>query len=301
MLALRSLRNGLSEELPPSLVLYEQTGECACGASLPLPVRLGLRSKSRPVFERRWSCSTRCLEQHIANAIRRESPRGPSRSHRHRVPLGLVLLSTGAVTRADLRRALTKQLHSQERIGDVLRRECGLTDMQVAEALALQWGCGVETAASAHIESMASIAPAALFQQAAMLPVRLNRTDGIHVAFAHSVDTQAVFALQRVHGLPVRPGIAPVAEWQQGYERLMHADRVTAHIEDCADLAEIQREVVRSVRQLQPIESRWVRAHDLYWLRMWLEPAAFAGGPTQREDVVDFVYRVMKPTLPPLS
>jgi hypothetical protein len=248
-------------------------------------------------LEGKWTCGAQCLEAHIASVIRREGARSHlRRTHRHRIPLGLILLSNGAVTPSGLRDALALHDQTGERIGDVLRREYGVTDLQIAEALAVQWGCEVSFVTSMNTTTAAVLAPRAVLSCTGMLPVRVARDGRIHVAFADGLDTQAVFALQRIHGVAVAVGIAPVNEWAEMHRRMDKVEGIASVEVDCEDSAEMVREVMRIIRRLQPAESRLVRIHDLYWLRLWLEPAALAGGPAQRVDVVDVVYRVMKPT-----
>ncbi len=83
-----------------------------------------------------------------------------------------------------------------------------------------------------------------------------------------------------------------MSQWSAAHERVLQAERVAYEEYACRDADELQREVVRILLKMQPVESRWVRIHDVFWLRVWLEPAAVAGGPAQVEDVADFVYRV---------
>ena len=73
---------------------------------------------------------------------------------------------------------------------------------------------------------------------------------------------------------------------------MLQAEGVPVEEIHCDNSAEMERALVRILRRLQPIESRWVRLHGLYWLRTWLEPAALNGGPLHVEDVADFVFHV---------
>jgi hypothetical protein len=275
---------------------------CACGRSLPVQVRLGLRSRSRPIVEGRWSCSTRCLEEQVASIVRRERQTElHRRPYRHSVPLGLLLLATGAVKHKDLRHALALQHGSAERIGNVLQRQCGLSERDIANALALQWGCGVLSLAGVNAARAACMLPRPLWERAGMLPVRVTHDDRIHVAFADQLDAHAIFAVQQMHGVAVTAGIAPVSDWEKERARVAATTGVALTEIACDESAEMESEIVRTIRGLQPVESRFIRVHDLYWLRLWLEPLALAGGPTQCEDVVDVLYRVIRPTLYPLT
>ena len=287
-----SANRALAPRRPLAEVTYEP-GACICGARLPLGVRLGLRSRTRPVLEGRWCCGDKCLEARVAAAVKRETRKGSAdKAHRHRLPLGLVLLSTGSVSHEDLRCALTRHHATGERIGDVLLREFGLSERKVAEALAVQWGCSVWDVRGVQPQTMARVAPRAVLERSSMLPLRIGRDGRLGVAFSHGLDAQAIFAMQRIHGRPVDAGLAPVSAWNEAQDRVLHAGGVPAEEITCADMADLQREAVKTLKKAQPVESRWARVHDLFWLRMWLEPAALPGGPAQAEDVCDAIFRL---------
>jgi len=59
-----------------------------------------LRRRSGPIFEGGWNCSASCTAARIETALRREldGHRRESMTHRHRVPLGLVMLEHGWIT-----------------------------------------------------------------------------------------------------------------------------------------------------------------------------------------------------------
>ena len=277
---------------------------CACGSRLPLQVRLHLRSRTRPVFEGRWCCSPACLQARVTAAVRREvRTELKRRPHQHRVPLGLMLLSAGHVTQLALQHALQVQARTGERIGEVLTRECGVPERVVAEALAAQWSCPLWDVSGLLPSRMAALAPRAVLERGGVLPLRLSLEAGssvaslasegrLSVAFHSAIDPQAVFALRRMHDIAVDAGIAPVMQWAEAHRRLLGEEGVRCQEMDCADAADLERAVVRTLRRLQPVESRWARLHDLYWLRLWLEPAAMLGGPAQKVDVADFVFQL---------
>jgi hypothetical protein len=287
-----------------SVSLIPDARPCACGARLPLQVRLHLRSRTRPVFEGRWCCSTACLQARITIAVRREMrTESPRRPHQHRVPLGLMLLSTGRITQQELQHALQVQCTTGERIGEVLIRECGVSELTVAEALATQWSCPVWDVSGLMPDRVAALAPRAVLKRGGILPLRLSMHAGsgvasfasearLSVAFANSIDPQAVFALRKMHDIAVDAGIAPITPWSEAHSRLLETGGVPCHEMECSSASSLERAVVHQLRRLQPVESRWVRLHEVYWLRMWLEPAAMLGGPAQKQDVVDFVFHV---------
>ncbi len=277
---------------------------CPCGARMPLQVRLHLRSRTRPVFEGRWCCSPACLDARVAAAVRRESKREPvRRQHEHRIPLGLLLLSSGVISQQDLRRALRIQQGTGKRIGDVLTGECGVSENKVTEALATQWSCPMWNLDGAKLQGMAALAPQVILQRTGTLPLRLFH-DGrggeqthahehrIAVAFTESIDPQAVFALRWMHDIGVDAGVAPKTQWAQAQAHLLSATGVPCEEARCTSLSEMEGLISRTLKRLQPVESRWARVHEYFWLRLWLEPAALTAGPQRTEDVLDFLYRL---------
>ena len=301
---LPALDGGPSPAVSESVSLIPEARPCVCGSRTPLGVRLHLRSRTRPVFEGRWCCSMACLQARVTTAVRREMRTElKRRPHQHRVPLGLMLLSSGRVTQAALQHALQVQSETGERIGEVLTRECGVPERTVAQALAAQWSCPVWDVSGLLTTRVAALAPRAILQSGSILPLRLSLEAGsrvrslasdsrLEVAFPGAIDPQAVFALRRVHDITVDAGIAPVTQWSEAHRRLLETDGVPCEEIGCSDVTELERAVVRTLRRLQPVESRSVRLHQLYWLRLWLEPAAVLGGPAQREDVLDFVFHM---------
>ena len=304
MQGLPAAGQGFPPSIQPSVSLIPDARPCACGSRMPLQVRLHLRSRTRPVFEGRWCCGPACLQARVTIAVRREMRTELARRpHQHRVPLGLMLLSTGRITQQTLQYALQVQCRTGERIGEVLTRECGVSEQVVAEALATQWSCPVWDVSGLSPARVAALAPRAVLKRGGVLPLRLSLDAGsgvrslagegkLSVAFANAIDPQAVFALRKMHDIAVDAGIAPATPWSEAHERLLATDGVRCQEMECSGAADLERAVVHQLRRLQPVESRWVRLHELYWLRLWLEPAAMLGGPAQREDVADFVFHL---------
>src|ERR1700748_3372513 len=136
--------------LPASLVHTPTRRLCsnaACMSSWTMP----WRNRRRPVFEGQWGCSGRCVLAMVRAAVRREQGEsGVTASmlspHRHRVPLGLLMLAQGWITHPQLQRALAAQRESGSgKIGEWLLSECGVEAELVTRGLSMQWGCPVLT------------------------------------------------------------------------------------------------------------------------------------------------------------
>jgi len=261
-----------------------------------------LKDRRRPVFEHQWGCSSECIEALVSVAVRREFGDGSlideEREHRHRIPLGLVMLSQGWITHPQLQRALMAQKRAgRGRIGSWLVAECGLKEELVTRALSLQWSCPVLSVDGFDPGAMALLAPRMLVERLGMVPLRIAGDRILYLAFEDRLDASAALALERMSGLKVESGLADGLQLKYARQRLYRSDFfVPARYEQVADMESLTRKMAFSLGKLQPRSSQLVRIHQFYWLRMWLETGAMStrdgGVPVSREDVVDRVYSV---------
>ena len=87
--------------------------ECMSGWTMPW------RNRRRPIFEAQWGCSGRCVLAMVQAAVRRELGDGTASSatpHRHRLPLGLLMLAQGWITHPQLQKALAAQRMAYQRM-----------------------------------------------------------------------------------------------------------------------------------------------------------------------------------------
>ena len=268
------------------------TGRCLCGG-MPLAVRLRMRSGQRPQFEGTWHCGSKCLEASVRAAVRREFRAGAiSESRvRHRIPLGLILQTRGVLTAEEVRRALILQEQTGAKLGDVLVRHFRVDERRIAAALAAQWNAPLWHLPSTASEELLRLAPLDLLRASGSLPLRLIGTR-LSLAAADWLDAPIALALERMHGVTVESGIALTTQLDAVWDGIASIPQRPAEEIPCADADDIARRMIRTVLQLQPVEARSVRVGRRMWLRLWLEPAALAGGPCHREDIVDILYRL---------
>ncbi len=272
-------------------------GNPACSSSW----RTVLKSRRRPIFERQWACSAPCMEAMAAAALRREAGgddvvEGDGR-HRHRVPLGLVLLAQGWITHPQLRHALEAQRRAGGgKIGRWLIEEFGLKEERVTLALSVQWSCPVLPLEGFDPAAMALTVPRVLVERLGLVPVRIAGERTLYVAFEDHVDASAALAIERMTGLKVQSGVADGTQLQRARKRLLASEFVEAKLEQAPDVHAIGGRIAAALWKLQPKASRVVRVHRFYWLRMWLESGAMRHGdggfPATKEDVVDRVYEL---------
>ncbi len=290
-------RGGLDGEgLPASWVEGQRrlcgSAECASGWTVPW------RNRRRPIFEGQWGCSGRCVLAMARAAVRREAGDGAALTvaapHRHRVPLGLLMLAQGWITHPQLQRALEAQRESGTgRIGDWLVSECGLEREQITRGLGLQWGCPVLPMDGFSPEAMALVMPRVFVEEFHLLPLRVAGSRILYLAFEDRLDASAAFAAERMTELKVESGLVDGEQFQAARGRLLESAAVEVRVETVKDADSLAARTTAILEQKQPIGSRLVRLHQYYWLRLWLETGArgkVGTLPRSGEDVNDYVF-----------
>ena len=284
--------------LPASLRQVQQRRSCgnaACMSGWTMP----WRNRRRPIFEAQWGCSGRCVLAMVRAAVRRELGDGGALSptpHRHRVPLGLLMLAQGWITHPQLQKALAVQRETgRGRIGEWLMSECGLEAEQILRGLSMQWGCPVLTTEGFSPEAMALVVPKVFVEKFGLLPLRVAGSRILYLGFADRLDASAAFATEQMTELKVESGVVEGASFEAARSRLLACDGVEMKLEAVEDKDAMAGRITAILEQRQPIASRLVRLHQYYWLRMWLESGALARAgnlPVTSEDVKDHVFTV---------
>lgn len=243
------------------------------------------RSRSGPIFEGGWNCSAECTAERVALAVRREMDArgGGAQVHRHRIPLGLLMLEQGWITADQLREALRLQRENGcGRLGLWLISRCGVSEQQVTRALALQWGCPVLPLDAHDPESMARLAPRFFVDAFGALPLRVAAGKLLYVGFEDRVDPVLCLALERMTGMRVEGGLVRESQFRPAHERMLRATFPPVQLIEARSEAVLVRALAKSIERVRPSESRLVRVHDCLWLRMW----AKAPGTREVEDIL---------------
>ena len=287
----------LRKETPPAAEASMLCGAPGCTSAWLKP----WKNRRRPVLEGSWACSRRCLTALVRAAVEREMPRGVSaRStsvaddtpHRHRVPLGLVLLAQGAITHPQLIAALSAQRTAGEgRVGDWLMQQTGLSEERLMRGVGVQWNCPLLSLEGFSARAMALVMPKRLVVELGLLPVRIAGSSVLYVAFPERRETAAALALGRMSGLRVECGLLPESHFAVARERLLAADAVAVRMHAAVDSDALTQSLTKLIAERQPAAARVVRVHRYLWLRMWLEEGAHSPGvPLMEEDVEDHLF-----------
>lgn len=248
------------------------------------------RSRSGPVFEGGWCCSAECTMTLVGSALRRERDRvqRPDEVHRHRLPLGLVMLEQGWITQAQLRRALEAQrAGARGRLGYWLMQREGIREELVTRALAMQWSCPVLPLEARAHEGLAAYVPRLFVDAFGALPLRIAANKVLYLGFEERLDPVLALAVERMTGLQVESGLVPESRFRSEHARMLESPYPRLELIEAASESALAQVLARRVERLCPAESRLVRVHDCFWLRLWSKP--LRGKAVELEGVQDVI------------
>ncbi|WP_213803386.1 hypothetical protein [Granulicella sp. dw_53] len=269
--------------------------ECVSGWMRPW------RSRRRPVFEGRWGCSGRCVLAMVRLAVRREAGerRVEEGLHRHRVPLGLVMLAQRWITHSQLQVALQAQQEAGfGRIGEWLISACGVEAEHVTRGLSLQWNCPVLSAEGFEAREMALVMPRRFIEDYGLVPLRVAGSRLLYLGCEDRLNASLAYAVEQMSGLRVQSGLVQDAELKAVRSRLLETEAVPVAMEQVADEDAMAARITARLEQKRPLAACLVRLHQYYWLRMWLESGTrgvFGSIPRSAEDMQDYLFTASPP------
>ncbi|MGC9157982.1 MAG: hypothetical protein ACP5FH_03240, partial [Terracidiphilus sp.] len=248
------------------------------------------RSRQRPVFEGGWSCSPECTAALLGAAVRREMEGRTEGDpgHRHRVPLGLVMLEQGWITPAQLRQALDAQRTAGAgRLGHWLVRRQGVDEHLVTRALGLQWSCPVLPLEFHDAEALSVLVPRLFVDAFGALPLRVAAGRMLYLGFEDRLDPVVALAVERMSGLRVESGLVRESAFRPAQERMLSLPFPPVGLIEASSEPVAVRALSRSIERVRPVDSRLVRVHDCLWLRMWRRKQS--GALPERDAVEDLI------------
>ncbi len=255
----------------PRRGIFEACSNPACGSGW-----LHLwRSRTTPFLEGGWTCSAGCTAERLQAVIARElDGRGtPVERHRHRVPLGLLMLEQGWITAEQLRGALTSQRQSGSgRLGQWLISREGVDEQLVTRALGLQWSCPVLPLVSHDPEGLAPLLPRFFLDAFGALPLRIAGGKLAYLGFEDGLDPILALALERISGLRVESGLVQGSLFRPAHDRMLQSTFPPVELLEAASEPALVAALTRRVERLRPVEARLVRVHECLWLRLWTRP-----------------------------
>ncbi len=254
------------------------------------------RGRSAPIFEGGWSCSASCTAARLESAIRREleGRGGDISNHRHRVPLGLVMLEQGWITSEQLRQALDAQREAgQGKLGRWLVHQHGVSEQLVTRALSLQWSCPVLSLDFHDPDAMAAVMPRLFVEAFGALPMRVAGGQILYLGFEERLDPVVTLAVERMLGLRVETGLVRSSLFREAQERMLSSTYPRTSLVETSSELPLTRVLSKAIERAKPVEARLVRVHDCLWLRMWLKRQT---GPLAEPGTVEDVVCSLAPS-----
>ena len=247
--------------------------------------RRPLSAPPRRCFEGKWMCSDACWSSVLRQRIERElgiSDPGSMVTHVHRVPLGLVLLSMGSITEAELQTALEQQRQTKQgRIGDWIRKGTDLGEKEITRALGMQWNCPIFDLA-AYRAQPAEI-PRELIEIYRILPLPARNRGMLYLAFDRALNPVASFAVQHITGLRVEAGLAGESAFEDAWARSLEMQTPAAAMVAPRTKEELI-EVATSVLQNDDVsDASLARLHQHLWLRVFTASEEQGGSGAYRD------------------
>lgn len=216
-----------------------------------------------------WYCGPDCLQEFLVSRLYSFLAQPPSETPlaKHRVPLGLILLSRGHIEHDSLQKALEKQRAEGGRVGDCLRRYSEVTEDQITSALAKQWS--VPVFPPSRGSECRHLLPRRLQEFHRMLPVHfVEATRDLYVAFGQFVDYTALLAIEQMLNCHTRPCILPETEllhrlaeerMESVNAEIVFASTITPHELASSICGYVQQTGAERVRLLSCGAHIWVR------------------------------------------
>jgi hypothetical protein len=248
------------------------------------------RSRQAPVFEGGWTCSAACTAARLGWAVRRElEGRGKGlESHRHRIPLGLMMLEQGWISTCQLRAAVEAQrMTGGRRLGYWLVNRGGVSERLVTRALGLQWSCPVLGVEFHDAEALAVLLPRLFVDGFGALPLRVAAGKLVYLGFEDRLDPVVALGIERMSGLRVESGLVEESLFGPARARLLGAKFPPVELIEAASEPALVHALARAIERARPVESRLVRMHGCLWLRMWRE--APSGPLPERGSIQDLI------------
>lgn len=233
------------------------------------------RPRSAPVFEGGWCCSAACVRTMVDSAMRRETDARSAggETHSHRIPLGLAMLEHGWINGVQLRGALEAQRSAGGgRLGYWLVRGQGISEQLVTRALGIQWSCPVLNAEFHDAVGLAALVPRLFVDAFGALPLRTAAGRILYLGFEDRLDSALALGLERMTGLRVECGLVPGSTFRPAHTAMLKATFPAVELMEAASEASLAEVLARTLERAHPVDSRLVRIHECFWLRMWLRP-----------------------------
>jgi hypothetical protein len=251
------------------------------------------RSKPMILFDDHWVCSAECLEGEAYYRFKEYGLQNRRRIQRHRLPLGLLLLSRGYISAEQLEVVLATQQRSGEgRLGACAQRLHFITEQQLLSTLSLQMSCPVLALQGPRDLTCAALIPGSVLRSLRIMPVRFVRsTRLLYLASSETIEPASSAAIEHMLGCQVVPCLVSDHTMDRWLESASSASGPPAQLfEKSSGAMEMARILGSYAGRLGVDEVRMVHCGSYAWVRLKVKRESsdllFRVGEPHCEDIV---------------
>ena len=181
------------------------------------------RTGRRVKLEKNWYCPGECLERALATMLLALKTSYPARQPpRHRLPLGLLLVSRGELDFDQLRQALRAQREAAHgRLGDWLQELGFLSEDKITAALSVQWACPTLKITSDSHAACSGLVPYTLQEAYSMLPLHFSGQNHLlYMGFADRIAHRLLYAVDRMLSCRTIPCLLSRSAFKEAIQKL---------------------------------------------------------------------------------
>lgn len=247
--------------------MYAECGLRACKNTLFMR---SVQSRVGISVGEQWYCSADCFA--VAAGTRIASLTGPNvleMPHSPRLSVGLVMLSKGYLTDAQLRLASSQSQLCGEDLETALLRLGLATERQLTAARAAQWGYPVLE--QEHMgKPVESDIPSILLQSCSAVPLHCSTAaKRLLLGFVRRVDHSLLNSVEQVTGFRGEPCFITPTDFAEQMERLTAAPKFEQVVfEDTKTPAQMGKTIGGMVVEVGLREARFSHCRDYVWIRL---------------------------------
>ncbi len=215
-----------------------------------------------------WYCSYRCVASALQGKLMQlMSPVSGTSQPAKRMPLGLMLVSRGKLTKEQLQLANERQRQTRRDMGDVLIELGFVNEKQVTSARSALWQCPVFEPPVTARASGVSI-PTTLMRQHSVVPIHnTSSADKVLVAFRDRINYGLLYAIEQMTGCKTTPCFVTPSDHSQWMESQPPSpDEVL--VDTAISPEEMTRVVCRQGARMDANDIALVRCGDRIWVRL---------------------------------
>ncbi len=218
-----------------------------------------------------WYCSEECFGRAVEVRIRQlqESACKEIPQPESRLPLGLLLLSRGCISQAQLQLAHKRQSERGGALGDILCELNFATEQEVMAAAATQWGRPVFTPKS-RIREVQTRVPGAWMELYSMAPVYYAvATNKLFVGFVYRIEHDVLRTIEEVTSCITVPCFITARDCRQAIRDLASMNNGTdVTFDQVSSVPEIANIIRSYAFQIGSDQARIGICRDYVWARL---------------------------------